>query len=264
MKNTHFFHIIFCFCFLFIGSISLAQETETESDEESFKPVPIPLAKDLSVTPFSDDTWLWTAMKNPDGKPPMINGLLTITDNMVIGVNVPWKAKQADLLAKFCLERIQRRMGKVILTGFYKGRTEAMRKFQDHGVQFDGTLANRSLAQIHQIPGPDQVFTRKRELEIDGRLFQLYNPGPILDQDHVIVYIPHDKVLFLGPLIKAPRAKLPKLSQIKLDNWEKALRKSQILYPDTKHIIAAKGPIRDQQAVAQTYILIRKAGKKVN
>lgn len=263
MKNDHSFIRILPISFglLLFGFAAFGQDLKTKQKEDTQEP--IALTKNLFVTNITLNTWFWTAYKNPEGKPPAINGLLHLTDSMVIGVNIPWRPQQVDQLAKFCLEKLQRRIGKVILTSFSPQRTQAMEAFKSHAVVFHGTLNNRTLSGLRNMPSPDQFFSKKQDIEIDGRLIQLYNIGPILAKDQVIVFFPDDKILYLGPLIKTPHAKLTGLSKNTLDRWEKALHKSQRLYPGSEYIIPARGPIRDQRAIAQTYILIRKTGKNL-
>lgn len=252
IKNCLVIFLMMCF-----GQYAaLGQENE---EEESNKPKPIPIAKDVTVTYLASNTWLWTAYQKPDGNPPMINGLLTVTDSMVIGINTPWRASQVDTLTKFCLEKLQRRMNKVVLTGFFPIREKAVARYQTLGVSLLGTLNYRTLASTRQMTIPSDVFTRTKNIEVDGRLFNIYSPGPVLGKDNVIIYIPHDEILFLGPLIKAPRVTLPKIPGPRLDSWQNALQQSQLKFPDSKMIIASRGPVRDKQAVAQTYVVINRA-----
>ena len=259
MKNHNLcFQVTLFLWFSLFASLAMAQEQPAEAEVEK-TPEPIALQKDLSIVQISDNVWMWAAAKNPDGKPPALNGLLYITDTMVICVNVPWNAKHVDGLSKFCLDRLQRRLGKLILTGYQPIRAPALKRFKDLGLQFHGTLANATLAQSGKLPAPDLVFTVRQTLEVDGRLIYLYNPGSILAKDHVIVYIPDGEVLYMGALLKSPRANISGLSQARLQAWEKALRDSQRRFPKAMHLIPERGPMTDHQAIARNYVLIRKA-----
>jgi len=261
MKNHNpLIQFMFCFLISAFGYFGLAQNPAEEDTEED-KPEPIVLQKDLSVLQISGDVWMWTALKNPDGKPPALNGLLYITDTMVICVNVPWHDKHVDGLSKFCLDKLQRRLGKLILTGFQPVREPALKRFDEMGLQFHGTLSNATLSRSRNLPGPDLTFTARQSLEIDGRVIHLLNPGSILARDHVIVYIPNGEVLFLGQLIKSPRSKLKGISKPRLEAWEKALQTSQRRFPNAEHLIPERGPMYGKRIVAMNYVLIRNASK---
>ena len=251
---------MFCLWLSVFTCVGLAQEPAAEETEDD-TPDPVVIQKDLQVLRISDDSWMWTAFKNPNGKPPALNGVLYITDSMVICINVPWNASQVNGLSKFCLDNLQRRLGKLILTGFQPVREPALKRFKEIGLQFHGTLANATLARGRQLPGPDEIFTSRQTLEIDGRVINLVNPGPVLVRDHVIVYIPDDEVLFLGSLIRSPRAKLKGIPQGKLDAWEQALKRSQRRFPNAKYLVPERGPMAGHRAIASTYVLIRQASK---
>lgn len=242
---------------LFISGFCFAQE-EAEEETNDIQ-LPVPISNDLTITYIKGNTWVWTAYKQQNEKPPIINGIITLTDTTAIVIDVPWRAQQVDQLYNYCRDKMQRRIGKVVLVGHFPGRAKALTRFKDLGVLFEGSLNNRTLSNIRKIPGPDQVFSRRKDLEMDGRIFNFVAAGRILAEDHVIVNIPHDGVLYLGSLVKSPNSPVPKLKPAVLDLWESALKDSQFRFPESEIIVSSRGPLRDKRSVALTYGVISKA-----
>lgn len=103
------------------------------------------------------------------------------------------------------------------------------------------TLSPWINAQTHLVPADDWI-EGTQDLVVGGVRFVLTSVGPSHTPEDVVVYLPHEKVLFAGDLVF--RNRVPYVGQADSGHWIKAL--DTLLAFETAVIVPGHGPLSSE------------------
>jgi len=201
------------------------------------------ISDDVTVEKLTGTVWLYTAYYDlPDFGHCPANGLIVIDTPHAIMIDLPWTDEQTSLLFDWVERVFNGRIEKVIPTHFHidcaGGLGEAMRR---KGVAF----SLDKTAQILRDTGksiPDNYFTDSLTLACGSLSVELFYPGAGHTVDNIVAWIPQEKILFGGCLIKSADAtSTGNIADAMLEEWPKSLMKVREKYSSAEIVIPGHG-----------------------
>ncbi len=189
------------------------------------------ISGDVEVIQLTSTVWLHTTWKEIDKKRVSANGLILDTSAGPVLVDTGWTEVQTRQLIAWAKKRFNKPVYSAIITHAHEDRMgganvlkraaipiyagqatlEQTQKqngsVQDSLSQFQkqNGSASDSLAQAkaQKWSKPDSLFTGQKVLKIGQEKIELYFPGPGHAPDNIVVWLPDQRLLFGGCLIKS-------------------------------------------------------------
>ncbi|WP_430813339.1 subclass B1 metallo-beta-lactamase [Carboxylicivirga sp. RSCT41] len=191
------------------------------------------------------------------------NGLLIIKNGEAVLVDTPMDNKQTKELTDYL---------QVVL--HVKIRAHIAGHFHDDcigGLEYLQSIGSKSLAsnltiekcKEENLPVPGIGFDKEydclfNEIPIECRFF-----GPGHSFDNITVWLPEQKILFGGCLVKSVHSRsLGNLSDAVVDEWDVTVEKVQYAYPDLEVVVPGHGSVGDASLLSHTIALVRKHKEK--
>ncbi|MDR1633114.1 MAG: MBL fold metallo-hydrolase, partial [Dysgonamonadaceae bacterium] len=118
------------------------------------------------------------------------------------------------------------------------------------------------LAKEHGKPVPQHGFIDSLQLNLNGLEAICYYLGGGHSADNIAVWIPSEKILFGGCMVKDIHSKgLGNLSDAKMEEWLPTIQKVIAKFPDAEIIIPGHGQVGGKELLEHTKILLLQYNK---
>lgn len=216
----------------------------------------------LDIHPLTEHCVVYTTYQDYKGTLFPSNSLYVITEAGVILIDPPWDKNQTLPL----LDSIRMRHGKEVIasisTHFHADRTAGVETLQKLGIPTYATSKTIALCKEKEEEVPDFAFFSDTTFVFGNISIETYYPGQGHSPDNIVVYIPSDKVLFGGCLVKSCDSKgLGNLSDADLENWGTSIVKVKKKYRKTKYVIPGHEGWTCKNPLKHTLKLLRKRKK---
>ena len=214
----------------------------------------IKLSGDVEVFQVAEGIWLHTTYyKLPNlGRYPA-NGIIIISGNNSLMIDLPWTNKQAEILFDWIEKKHKATINAVVPTHSHTdcagGLAEA------HKRDADSWAFIETIEKLEKGKGtvPKNGFAKTKRLECGDVVIELAYLGGGHTTDNIVAWIPNQKVLFAGCLVKSLDAKnLGNTKEADLDNYPKTLKTVLQNYTDAKMIVPGHGKPGSLQLIKHT------------
>jgi metallo-beta-lactamase class B len=187
------------------------------------------------------------------------NGLLVETTEGGLLVDTGWDAEQGEALLRWA-ESIGHPVRTAIVTHAHDDRTGGIAAMSRAGVRVIGLPRTAALATAEGRSGVEGLPRLETgPVEADG--VEVYYPGPGHAPDNVVVFVPSQRVLFGGCLIKADTATtVGNVADADVPGWPAAVARVRTRYPRAAIVVPGHGAIGGPAALTHTEGLITAKG----
>jgi metallo-beta-lactamase class B len=219
--------------FLFTTVVSNAQQPTNIYNSET-----------LQIEQISPNTYVHISYLNTNdfGK-VACNGMIVINEGEALVFDTP-SNDEASLELINWLEKDQKTKVKgVVATHFHWDCLGGLNEFHVKGIPSYASDKTIALAKAAGYPIPENGFKKRLSLEAGNIKVsnQFFGEGHTLD--NFVAYVPSDKVIFGGCMIKALGAGNGNLEDANVAEWSATVRKVKSTFPDTKIVIPGHGNI---------------------
>lgn len=130
--------------------------------------------------------------------------------------------------------------------------------FQARGIPVFSSRATQSLALEEGKPLPDVGYESSIKLRVGDSFVLCYYPGPGHTLDNAVVYLPKEKILFGGCLLKALGAGKGNLADARVSLWPTTVRNVAEKFSDLEIVVPGHGKIGDRQLLEYTIEMFEK------
>lgn len=115
-----------------------------------------------------------------------------------------------------------------------------------------------NIARSKGLPVPANGFRDSLQLQLGSKLIQCYYPGPAHSLDNIVVWIPSEKILFAGCMVKSLDAKnIGNIADGDLASYPKTIDKLLRRYPDAKIVVPGHGQYGGIELIMHTKELLK-------
>jgi metallo-beta-lactamase class B len=170
------------------------------------------------------------------------NGLVYVARDTAYIVDTPWNDVQTRELVRWILTRLDTEIGGVIVTHSHNDCMGGLGEILRRGIKTYSFTMTREFAARDKLPLPEHTFKGKMELGPEGYEIVAGYYGPGHTADNIVVWIPSERLLFGGCMVKTSGARnLGNVSEADVEAWPHTLRKVLEEYPGARVVVPGHG-----------------------
>lgn len=201
-------------------------------------------SENLEIEQISPHTFVHVSYLNTEdfGK-VACNGMIVINEGEALVFDTP-ASDEASLELIHWLEKEQKsKVNAVVATHSHWDCVGGLKEFHAKGIPSYGSDKTITLAKAAGFPIPENGFKKKLNLQAGNLNVVNQFLGEGHTKDNFVSYVPADKVIFGGCMIKALGAGNGNLEDANVSAWSATVRKVKLTFPDISIVIPGHGNI---------------------
>lgn len=180
------------------------------------------------------------------------NGMLVLNGNEALIFDTPTSNEVSDELIRWIEVEKRARVKAVLATHFHDDCLGGLEAFHAHEIPSFGSEKTIDLAQKAGEAVPQQSFSEELIQELgDIKVVSKYF-GEGHTRDNVVVYVPSERVLFGGCLIKEMNASVGYLGDANVGTWAETVRGVKAGFGDIQKVIPGHGKAGGEELLDYT------------
>jgi len=216
------------------------------------------LADDLSVRRLADGIWLHTSTLMIGQELVPANGLLVTAGDGLLLIDTPFTDEQTERLLGWANKQLKRKVVEAIVTHSHNDRLGGIGALLKHGIVARSTPMTYALVDTTKYQRPTPSLGNDTVLTVGGTRVEVFYPGAGHTRDNIVVWLPAQRVLFGGCLVKADSAEsLGYIAEADLASWPGAIGRVIERYPRARLVVPGHGAVGGQRLLRHTLELLR-------
>ncbi len=211
----------------------------------------VQISEQLQLIPVIPNVWMHstTVSQEPYGT-FTCNGMVYIRQNQAIIADTPPDEASSNRLLSWLVER-KIQVKAVIVNHYHWDCLGGLGAFHEQDIPSYGHALTPQLAMADSLPAPQYTFSDSLVIELGTAPVIAAYLGPAHSTDNLVVYLPEEKVLFGGCMIKAMGSGKGYLGAADLVKWSHTVQKVKERF-ETEFVIPGHGPYGGQELLDYT------------
>ena len=197
-------------------------------------------AKKIEIRHLTKNVYVCVSYGYPpgDGEPFPANSLFAVTPKGVVLINTPWGDEQTQQLVDSVKQRFNKKVIFCVATHFHDDCVGGLDVLKKQGAKTYTTRQTYALAKKEKNELPQYTFTGDTTFNVGGLTLQAYYPGAGHTKDNIVVWLPKDKILFGGCLVKSLEANTKGFTgDADLKQWPSSIKNVQSRFKNARYVI---------------------------
>lgn len=214
----------------------------------------------LKIKHLSGNVYTYTTYKLFSGNPFPSNSVYIVTDEGVVLIDTPWDEAQFQPLLDSIKKRHNKDVVLCIATHYHDDRTAGLEYFKSKGIATYSSKQTYDLCAKYGEKQAEHYFTKDTTFIVGGNRISTFYPGEGHTKDNIVVWLPKDKILYGGCLVKSVESPgLGNVADANLETWDETIKKIIESYPDIAFVIPGHfGWSKGKKSLKYTIELLRK------
>lgn len=242
------------YIFISILIASLLSNQEVTSNDT------IHISNDLYLVEINKNAYVHVSF-NPDseyGRFPS-NGLVYINDNKAIVFDTPITEKETELLINWMTDSMHFEVIGLVINHWHNDCQEGIEHFQVRNIKTYASDNTIAISKEKALPVPEIGFEDSLRINVGKTHIDCYYYGEAHSSDNIVCYIPSEKILFGGCMVKSARSRgLGSLTDANLEAWPKTIKTVKDRFKTAEIVIPGHGPYGDLSLLEHTLELLEK------
>lgn len=197
---------IWSFCLIILANLIQAQPT-------------------LKIQKVSEHCYVFTTYRDLGTLRFPSNGMVVIDAGQALIIDTPWDTTQFQTLLDSLTQFKAKAIG-VVSTHFHDDRTAGLHYYTEKKIPTYSSALTKKLCLEKGEKYATHSFLSDTTFKVGQLLVQTFYPGEGHSPDNIVIYVPEDKVLFGGCLVKSyESSSLGNLSDANTEAWPASLQK---------------------------------------
>ncbi|SFT98499.1 metallo-beta-lactamase class B [Algoriphagus locisalis] len=216
----------------------------------------------LQIQQISPNTFVHVSYLNTDdfGK-VACNGMIVINEGEALVFDTPANDEASLELINWIEKDHKAKVKGVVATHFHWDCLGGLNEFHAKGIPSYASSKTIDLAKAAGYPLPEIGFKKKMSLKAGDLKVTNQFFGEGHTKDNFVAYVPSDKVIFGGCMIKALGAGNGNLEDANVAEWSTTVRKVKSAFPKAELVIPGHGEIGGTELLDYTAEMFEKQGK---
>jgi metallo-beta-lactamase class B len=222
--------------------------------------VKIKITDDLELLKISENSYIHISYFDLESSPHFpANGLIYINNGKAFIIDTPWTDELTRILINWLTHSLQVTIEGVIVTHWHIDCMGGLNEVHNAGIKSYSHKLTREIAKSKDLSAPKFEFQDSLVLSLGDKKIICKYLGAGHTNDNIVVWLPAEKILFGGCMLKALEWKsLGFTGDADLNEWPKTLKKLPKVFPDSKIVIPGHGEYGDLDLVQHTIGLFEK------
>lgn len=220
----------------------------------------IKLSDRLILIPVTDRVWMHVSYLQTE-KWGLVgcNGMLYKNNKAAFIFDTPIRDEDSELLIDWLENDQHVKVKAVIVNHFHADCLGGLQAFHDKNIDSYGNRLTQELAMKDSAVVPiysidDEIkLGYEKDMEIINSFF-----GEAHTKDNIISWLPKEKVIFGGCMVKSLKSGKGNLADANVDEWANTIQKVKDKYPDAKFVIPGHGKFGDVSLLDYTIEMFSK------
>jgi metallo-beta-lactamase class B len=243
-------------CFFFVSPLCFLSQAQGNDK--------VQLADDVFVEKITDHVWRHVSSKNvPNFGLVPSNGVIAQFGTDILLIDTAWNDVQTKLVLDWIEKELKAKPSVAVITHAHDDRIGGIHEIHSRGIRTLSSVLTAELAKQQGIEVPQQTFDEKLTLSLGGREVLVQYPGPGHTRDNIVVWLPDQKILVGGCLIKSAQAKdIGNTKDADLVQWPKTIEKVQQEFKQVKIVVPGHDDPSGTEAITRTLELLGNAAQR--
>ncbi len=218
----------------------------------------IHLHEDLDLVRVSDNKYVHISYLDlTDVKDIPCNGMVYVQGSEAFLFDTPHSDSLSKILAQYLLNNLKLDIKGVVVNHFHNDCLGGLAYLHSLGIPSYAQALTCKLAQRDNAVCPANSFENELTLSLNGSPIVCRYFGKAHTQDNIVAWLPTEKVLFGGCMVKAIGWGKGNIADADTHAWPKTIKKIKKAYPDVQLIIPGHGSPADASLLDYTIKVFR-------
>ncbi len=187
------------------------------------------------------------------------NGLVVVDKGQAFLFDTPVTNEQTKTLVTFIEKSLHAKVSGFVPNHWHNDCMGGLEYLQQQGIPSYANQMTIQIAQKKGLPVPQKGFTDSLSLKVRNTEIDCYYLGGGHSTDNIVVWIPSEKVLFAGCMVKDMTSKgLGNLSDANVEEWPSTIEKVIAKFPSAEIVVPGHGQFGGKELLYHTQELLSK------
>lgn len=216
----------------------------------------ITISDNLYALQLSEHVYVYVSqlMSPQFGRVPC-NGLLYIQNKEALFIDTPPTEKISEQLLEWVIQTFpDTKLKAVIVNHFHADCLGGLKLFHKKGIASYAHSLTPDLLKASKdtFDVPKSTFNRTLALKVGGKKVINYYPGEAHTRDNIVTWLPDEKILFGGCMVKALKAGKGNLADANVKEWANTIRRVKQRYQNLQLVIPGHGDYGGKELLEYT------------
>ncbi|HYE12494.1 MAG TPA: subclass B1 metallo-beta-lactamase [Patescibacteria group bacterium] len=212
----------------------------------------------VELNRVKDNIWVHTTYTDYKGNRTPSNGLVIETSDGLVLIDTPWNNEQTKELIKLTKGKFSKDFSLAIITHAHVDRIGGINTLLENKIDVRSTSLTAESAVKYGFKEPDPSLDSNPDIKIGNVAFEVFYPGEGHSEDNIVVWLPKEKVLFGGCIVKNLNSEgLGSTTDANIEQWPISLNKLLEKYSDADVVIPGHGKWGSVELIKHTLELLK-------
>jgi len=229
MKYRRLLFLLFCF---------IAVNAHAKQPGDTLK-----ISENLLIVPLSNKSFIHISyVTYPSFGRVACNGMVYINQNKAVVMDTPPNNEISRELINWIEEEFQGvSIDAVVINHFHSDCLGGLEVFHEAGVTSYASALTRKLAEQDNAILPQKTFKKQKKLKIGDVRLECRYLGEGHTRDNIVCWIPDEKVLFGGCMVKSVNASKGNLADANIEAWPHTVAQIKKEYANATTVVPGHG-----------------------
>lgn len=184
------------------------------------------------------------------------NGLIIVSDGEAFLFDTPANEPLTEELLKWIDDSLNVKLVGFVPNHWHEDCLGGLRILQQRGVVSYANEKTAELARANNLPVPVHTFSDSLNLKVGTRTIECWYPGAAHSMDNIVAWIPSEKILFPGCMVKSLQSKsLGNTTDGDVVAYPKTIQNVKERYPKAQIVIPGHGAWGKKDLIDHTFEL---------
>lgn len=214
-----------------------------------------PYKRPLEIVKLSDHSYLHVSYLDlEDGRSFACNGYIYANKGEAFVFDTPVNDSIANQLIGYLQNDLQLKVKGVVISHRHRDAVGGLRAFTKANIPSYASMRTADFLKADSLI-ISHPFKDKQVLQLGGSDIENYFFGEAHTSDNIVSYIPEERLLFGGCMIKAEDADPGNLNDANLEQWAQTVAQIKDEFPDVQTVVPGHGAIGQSQLLDYTVSL---------
>lgn len=226
----------------------------------------IEIHPDINLTPLKDSIFIHKTFTNSENFGRFSsNGLVIVQNGEAILIDTPNDDEQTKILCNFLRDSMGVRVRELIIGHYHNDCMGGIKYIHSQGIRSIASKATLFQCKKYDLTLPMRTFSDSLILDFNGEqvVCKYFGGGHTID--NIVVWLPKEKILYGGCLVKSSRSKsLGNTADAIVNEWRQTIEEILRQHKGIEYIVPGHGETGDVNLLKHTIQLIEKYRNQKN
>jgi metallo-beta-lactamase class B len=220
----------------------------------------IHISDNLRLIQITKNVWVHVTVEPIEGYGMVSsNGVIYIQKDKAFLFDTPISNTLTEILVKVISDSLKARVIGFVPNHWHQDCIGGLNYLKSIGVKSYANQLTIEEAIKHNRTSPENGFKESFRLKFSGKTIECWYPGPGHSKDNIVVWLPSEKVLFAGCMVKEMKSNgLGNLSDADVKSWPATIEKVMKKYKNTQIVVPGHGIWGGLELLKHTQELLKK------